>query len=421
MNTCSFPRSNLDVSAAEFVPFEKLQQKDSKHASIRQLKEIIEPVFQGNSSFSEQVLQIKQITLAKNVNAPRLIGEVLGDLITVTPERSSVGFRFVKKLLAVLPVPDGQELQAALIASVDKFTNAVISDTSVNNLFTRFIQSETQEQSSVVCEGDGGQPDELTDKSTDRVFGVLRLLNLLITRLNMADTPDECICIPPTQPCIDLCLLVDTACRLQLTYANSNLSMVSESPSLAVDLFTQKNWLALLYQLFDTFSQSLLTHLNSRTLDGSWNNACSLKERANTSSEKSVAIGDDDVIKSLLTHLNSRTLDGSWNNACSLKERANTSSEKSVAIGDELEHGAYLSSLLSNVLTCMRELLLAVQLPLKLLRSTVLDVLLCANQLATLSTSYEAALEPSLHESDDDEVNECYRQFLEQTNQIPKR
>ncbi|KAF7256649.1 hypothetical protein EG68_06085 [Paragonimus skrjabini miyazakii] len=385
MNTCSFPRSNLDVSAAEFVPFEKLQQKDSKHASIQQLKGIIEPVFQGNSSFSDHILQIKQIALAKNVNASRLIGEVLGDLITVTPERSSVGFRFVKKLLTVLPVPDGQELQAGLIASVDEFTNSLISDTSVNNLFTQFIRSSTQEQSSVVCEGDGDQPDELTDKSTDRVFGVLRLLNLLITRLNMADTPDECLCIPPTQPCIDLCLLVDTACRLQLTYANSNLAMISESPSLAVDLFTQKDWLALLYQLFDTFSQSL------------------------------------PFFNCLLTNLNSRTLNGSWNNAGSLEERANTSSGKSVAIEDEFEHGAYLSSLLSNVLTCMRELLLAVQLPLKLLRSTVLDVLLCANQLATLSTSYEAALEPSLHESDDDEVNECYRQFLEQTNQIPKR
>ncbi|KAF5400736.1 hypothetical protein PHET_05804 [Paragonimus heterotremus] len=385
MNTCSFPRSNLDVSAAEFVPFEKLQRKDSKHASIQQLKEIIEPVFQGNSSFNDHILQIKQIALAKNVNASRLVGEVLGDLITVTPERSSVGFRFVKKLLTALPVPDGQELQAGLIASVDGFTNALISDTSLNHLFTQFIRSDTQEQFSVVCEGDGDQPDELIGKSTDRVFGVLRLLNLLITRLNMADTPDECICIPPTQPCIDLCLLVDTACRLQLTYANSNFAMISESPSLAVDLFTQKNWLALLYQLFDTFSQSL------------------------------------PFFNCLLTNLNSRTLDGSWNNAGSLEERANTSSGKSVAIEDEFEHGAYLSSLLSNVLTCMRELLLAVQLPLKLLRSTVLDVLLCANQLATLSTSYEAALEPSLHESDDDEVNECYRQFLEQTNQIPKR
>ncbi|KAF8564761.1 hypothetical protein P879_08382 [Paragonimus westermani] len=378
MNTCSFPRSNLDVSAAEFVPFEKLQQKDNKQASIRQLKEIIEPVFQGNNSSSEHILQIKQIALAKNVNAPRLIGEVLGDLVTVTPARSSIGFRFVKKLLAVLSVPDGQELQAGLIGSVDGFTNTLISDTSVNHLFTRFIRSETQEQSSVVCEGDGDLPDELTGESTDRVFGVLRLLNLLITRLNMTDTPDEIICIPPTQPCIDLCLLVDAACRLQLTYASPNLSMVSESPSLAVDLFAQKNWLALLYQLFDTFSQCL------------------------------------PFFNCLLTHLNSRTLDGSWSNAGSLEERANTSSDNA------FEHGAYLSSLLSNILTCMRELLLAVQLPLKLLRSTVLDVLLYANQLATLSTSYDAALEPSVHESDDDEVNECYKQFLEQTNQIPQ-
>ncbi|KAA3673723.1 uncharacterized protein DEA37_0007679 [Paragonimus westermani] len=394
MNTCSFPRSNLDVSAAEFVPSEKLQQKDNKQASIRQLKEIIEPVFQGNNSSSEHILQvriplkfhalIKQIALAKNVNAPRLIGEVLGDLVTVTPARSSIGFRFVKKLLAVLSVPDGQELQAGLIGSVDGITNTLIFDTSVNHLFTQFIRSETQEQSSVVCEGDGDLPDELTGESTDRVFGVLRLLNLLITRLNMADTPDEIICIPPTQPCIDLCLLVNAACRLQLTYASSNLSMVPESPSLAVDLFAQKNWLALLYQLFDTFSQCL------------------------------------PFFNCLLTHLNSCTLDGSWSNAGSLEERANTSSEKSVAMDNAFEHGAYLSSLLSNILTCMRELLLAVQLPLKLLRSTVLDVLLYANQLATLSTSYDAALEPSVHESDDDEVNECYRQFLEQTNQIPQ-
>ncbi|KAF8571874.1 hypothetical protein P879_00020 [Paragonimus westermani] len=119
MNTCSFPRSNLDVSAPEFVPFEKPQQKDSKQATIRQLKEMIEPVFQGNNSSSEHIFQIKPIALAKNVNAPRLIGEVLGDLVTVTPARSSVGFRFVTKLLAVLSVTDGQELQAGLIGSVD--------------------------------------------------------------------------------------------------------------------------------------------------------------------------------------------------------------------------------------------------------------------------------------------------------------
>ncbi|KAA3677816.1 V-type H+-transporting ATPase subunit F, partial [Paragonimus westermani] len=93
MNTCSFPRSNLDVSAAEFVPSEKLQQKDNKQASIRQLKEIIEPVFQGNNSSSEHILQFSD-RMGKPFEVPEYRGLLRLDNVLCPP-----GFTILSQLL----------------------------------------------------------------------------------------------------------------------------------------------------------------------------------------------------------------------------------------------------------------------------------------------------------------------------------
>ncbi|CAH8615073.1 unnamed protein product [Dicrocoelium dendriticum] len=375
MTSFASPNSSLDGSAAEFVPCEELRQELNRRTAISAIREMLEPIFDKRGvHFRNQLDQLKKVASNKSVNASHLIGDILGDVATLDPNRAPTGFRFFKQLRTALSVSDGCELEAGLTGRMHELTKELISGNSLQQLLLQSIRPDTA--SSVPCEEAGGdKPDQSVPQCTSRLFGVLMMLNLLITRLNLSDSPDECVCVPPALPCVDLCRLVEATCHLQLTYHRASFS---DDPSFSETvLFDQKTWASFVYHACDSFSQCLL------------------------------------FINCLLAQANSHITNGSWSNGTHVLNHTHEGESNSGHFGTY----ATVSSLMSAVLTQMRELLLDERLPSKLMRTTVLDLLLTSDQL-TNYPALPAELESGSNESVGDDVYECYQHFLEETNQV---
>ncbi|OON21399.1 hypothetical protein X801_02708 [Opisthorchis viverrini] len=381
MNSGGPAQATLDGSAAEFVPSEELQQQINKRAAFLQVSKMIEPVFlEKGKNFHSQLSQIRGLLSSTTVNAPYLVGEVIGSLTTSSPEHAPVGFRFFKELRSVISDHAGHELEAGLFKSVHETTRAMLTNNAFQQMITKCATVTSAPAVSSVCDEAGDLPKQTDDITiTNRAFGLTTFLNLLITRLNLPESPEACVCTPPILPCVDLCQLVELACHVQAGHPrapSADEPVISE-----LDIFNLRNWTGLFHQLCDSFYQSMMFF------------NCALME------------------------LNSRISDGTWNHSGSLGDQHS----KPGQVENGFEHGAQLSCLLTELLLRMRSLLLDEQIPLKVTRSTILDILLCANQLTALSfTNWPEAssVELGFSESEGDEVYESYQRFLEETKQI---
>ncbi|TPP63575.1 hypothetical protein FGIG_11808 [Fasciola gigantica] len=390
--------SNLDSSAAEFVPDKELLLKIAKREGLAKTKEFIDPLFSGERSFRHVTeLLLKMATLESDVNPPEIVGYALGQATLESSERVTFGFRIFKELRAQLPTASGQDLECGLFTAVHEATQAAVDENLLKDLQSR-TNSYSKTTAIEQLEEAGDVPIQISDSHTDRVLTLLKYLNLLITRLNLVDSSDECTCVPPAQPCVDLCQIVEKVCRMQLTYVKipsaQYLHDSEPSSDVAFDpaVLMRHDWVGLLYLAVDSFSQSLsffscfLTSLNQRVLSGAWYRTGSLDERA--------------------------------------KIRGNASA---LEMDNGFEYGPHLSSLMNRTLTCMRELLVEERVPLKMIRSAILDTLMTASEMAAVNNitpwsaeSYELpVIDSGSTESEGDDVYECFQKFLLETDQVP--
>ncbi|CAL8095467.1 unnamed protein product [Calicophoron daubneyi] len=411
MSTCSLPKSNLDASCPEYIPERELRSQLRGECHDR-LEKIIEPIFCGDGKVFRAQLEKAALYLfgfksqANKASllatfAPCFMGEIIAELSVSSTERSTVGFRFFRELRALLPVKAGQELENGFISHLHRQTESFLCDAALKQIMLHSKRSGTPTSSPSPCEEAGDIPNKIPSVPIEGVFSLTSLLNLLITRLNLPDTPDITVCVPPAKPCLDLCKFVDAACRIQATCDRDRSSAMLDNRSHPegrdeisdMKALMQKDWHSLLYQLLDSFSQCL------------------------------------GFFSSLFASLNLRVLSGAWHRSASIEDRTNVQSASPNYGDNDFDIGSSLPALLNSALTCMRELLLDECLPHKLLRSTVLDILMYATELAAISNvtyptwnepiEEEAGVDGGSVESENDEVYESFEKFLKETNQLP--
>ncbi|VDP95698.1 unnamed protein product [Echinostoma caproni] len=334
--------------------------------------------------------------MENEVDPPQVIGYALGQATLESSARCTLGFRLFKELRARLPIASGQGLECGMTTAVHEETQSLI-DGGILKELQHEANSGFRDMSKSQCEEAGDIPSQTKSSHSDRPFTLMKFLNLLITRLNLLDSSDESTCIPPAQPCIDLCQIVLTVCRMQLNFMESSHYGLGSSPNDAAfdsSVLVRRDWIGLLYMVIDSFSQGLC------------------------------------FFNCFLTSLNQRVLNGAWHRTGSLEDRAKIHGDTLISdLDNGFDCGSYLSSLMNNVLTCMRELLLEGKVPLKMIRSAILDTLMIASELAAVSNityptwpaeTYELPVtESGSTESDGDEVYECYQKFLLETHQVP--
>lgn len=348
MSDCKPVSSKLDQNAKEFVPLAVIKER-----TLSEMRTIVEDIF--NLPLGEvqaQIRKIKAIAELDLAHASHLVGEILAQLTTTNVRRVSLGFRCFKDVRAYLPDTKGNDLEAGVLESVKLMTQEVLSGSTLKSLM---LSSENGlSDSTTSCrlnvESSDVQPEPM-DFPTDHLFGLVVFLRYLITNLNSSDDCESYVCIPPIEPCIDFCLLVDAVCELQLHFVRVKNSEVNETGLSLLDascaLLSETSWHSLLYQLFDGFSHGLM------------------------------------YFNSALASVNVRVLNGAWQRTCSLDDRENDSYQPST----DCTSASYLSMLINRCLTGMRTLLVEEQLPTRILRSTVLDLLMYASEMAAIQNT----------------------------------
>lgn len=334
-------------------------------------------------------------TLESDVNPPKIVGYSLGQAALESTDRCTLGFRVFKEMRAQLPTPTGQELECGVFTAVHEATQANADENAVKRLqCSTYSCAETPP--TMQCNEAGDISVQTNSSYADRIFILLQYLNLLITRLNLVDSSEECTCIPPAQPCIDLCRIVETVCRIQLTcveippaqyFRDAKPSDVPFDPSVLM----RRDWIGLLYMAVDSFFQCF------------------------------------SFFNCFLTSVNQRVISGAWHRTGSLDERAKVHGDTSSSdLENGFDYGSLLSALVNRILTCMRELLVDERVPLKMVRSAILDTLMIASEMTAVNNitpwsveSYDLPIVDSgSTESEGDDVYECYQKFLIETQQL---
>ncbi|CAH8487878.1 unnamed protein product [Schistosoma turkestanicum] len=395
MSNCEPVSSKLDQNAEEFVPIAEIQQK-----TLSNIKNIVEDVFNlPTGQVQAHIKRIKAIADLDSASASRLVGESLAQSTTKNIKRVSLGFRCLKDVRAYLPDTKGNDLEAAVLQSVKLMTQEVLSGNTLKLLMsnTQNVLYDPSTSHTMSTELNDIQK-EPVDPSVDHLFGLVVFLRYLITSLNASDDCESYVCIPPIEPCVDFCLLVDAVCELQLHSNKVRNSEVNETDLSSLEIScAETSWNSLMYQLFDGFSQGLM------------------------------------YFNSALVSVNVRVLDGSWQRACSLDDRVNDSYKPSA----NYTSASYLSMLINKCLTGMRALIVEEQLPTKILRSTVLDLLMYASEMAALQNTscqnwtesnqmYEESgskldlSNESLEELDEEQAAD-FEDFLIESGQLPSK
>ncbi|CAH8502248.1 unnamed protein product [Heterobilharzia americana] len=347
MTDCKPVTSNLDRNAKEFVPLADLREK-----TLSEIKATVEAIFDTRSANAQENLKkVKAVAELSSPTAALLVGEFLAQLTTSNVNRVGVGFRCLKDVRAHLPVAKGNEVESAVFERVKTMTQEVISSNALKSLMcdSQKLSCGSSTSGLEMHVGSENIPDEKS--SVEHVFALVTFLRFLITNLNTTEDCEAYVCAPPIQPCIDFCSLVDTVCDLQLHSERIRNPVESNETSMSLldtscALLSESNWNSLLYHLFDGFSQGLI-HFSS-----------------------------------VLTSVNVRVLDGSWQRTCSVDDR-----DINCGISQDYAPASYLSMLINKCLTSMRALLIEEQLPMKILRSTALDLLMYASEMAALQNA----------------------------------
>lgn len=340
------------------------------------------------------------------MNGARLFGEAIGEISSATPERAGQGFRFFKKLLDSLSKQDRFEAEYGLTSYLHELTMYFTTDPMLQSII-----GVTAEPAEAVgerdCEESGDAPSQSLlmqqhpSAELPRLFGLFSLLNLSFMRVSEASHG--------TLLCIDLCVLAGAVAKTQLYYAvlpsSSNAALIPnpvlEGPvtgDMVVHLFTNKDWLSLMYQVFELFTQNInhfvrqLSNLNSSLISRAW----------------SIQSSPDNRISLC------RSIDFGY-----------------ISSDDVENFGCYLSYAIESVLTLWRQLLEVDSrlLPCAALRSVVLEGLMTAAQAIVKSSAPKESAVPRNHHvdagyangsdlSEEDEIDEHFHQFLLETNQI---
>ncbi|CAH8522361.1 uncharacterized protein DC041_0010274 [Schistosoma bovis] len=348
MSDCKPVSSKLDQNAKEFVPMADLKQR-----TLSEIKTVVEDVF--NVPLGEVQAHMKKIKAIAELDSPQashLVGEILAELTTKNVKRVSLGFRCFKDVRAYLPDTKGNGLEAGVLKSVKLMTQEVLSGSILKSLMlsSENVLSDSTTSCRMSVESSDVQKEPM-DLPIDHLFGLVVFLRYLITNLNASDDCESYVCIPPIEPCIDFCLLVNAVCELQLHFVRVGNSEVNETGLSLLDascaLLSETSWDSLLYQLFDGFSHGLM------------------------------------YFNSALASVNVRVLNGAWQRTCSLDDRENDPYQSST----DCTSASYLSMLINKCLSGMRTLLVEEQLPTKILRSTVLDLLMYASEMAAIQNT----------------------------------
>nr|CAH8840637.1 unnamed protein product [Trichobilharzia regenti] len=341
--------SKLDHNAEEFVPLADLQEK-----TYSEIRITVESVFDADFSSSQASLKkVRAVAELNSAKASRLVGEILAELTTLNVKRVGVGCRCLKDVRAHLPVTKGNEVEAAVFNRVKSMTQEVISSNILKSfmLSSQKSISNSSRSDSEICVESGDVPKEPENSSIEHIFALVTFLRYLITNLNTLDDCEGYVSAPPIQPCIDFCLLLNTVCELQLHSERTKSSEPKNEASLSLTdttcaLLSESSWNSLMYNLFDGFSQGLM-HFNL-----------------------------------ILTSTNVRVLDGTWQRTCSIDERENDFENN-----QDFTSASHLSMLINKCLTSLRALLVEEQLPMRILRSTVLDLLMYASEMAAVQNA----------------------------------
>ncbi|KAK4469455.1 hypothetical protein MN116_007006 [Schistosoma mekongi] len=347
--------SNLDQNAKEFIPLADLKQK-----TLSEIRIIVEGFFTAPlESVHENISKIKAVA-ELDVTVASLVGKFLTQFTTQNVKRVSSGFRCLKDVRAYLPDAKGKAMETCVFDSAKLMTQEILSGNILKSLMCNsedvLCDPSTFSRMSVGSSDISKEPEST---SIDHVFGLVVFLKYLITSLNASDDCESYVCIPPIQPCIDFCLLVDTVCELQLHSNKVKNSETNETDLSLLDtsciFLSETSWNSLMYQLFDGFSQGIM------------------------------------YFNSALTSANVKPLDGVWQRTCSLDDQGNNFSQPST----NCTPASYLSMLINKCLTQMRTLLIEEKLPTRILRSTVLDVLMYASEMAALQNTCQNWTESS--------------------------
>lgn len=381
--------SKLNAKAEEYFPISELKEK-----ALAELRGAIEEALNRSSKFSEQTYKLKLFAEVNQLNSASLVGEVLAQSSVATPKRVTIGFRYFKEVRAKLSVTLGNNFESGVFSALREMVRKIISD----SLIDKFYESSWTHKSKL-CIATGDVPKRLDAKSVDNIFAIIAFLRLIITNLN-TDSNSGYVCVPPLQPSEDFCILIENICRIHCLKSHINIPCEDENPmsTLAesmMELSLQQTWWGLLYSAFEGFHQGLV------------------------------------YVNALLTQMNLGALQGTWQRTGSADEQIELISEGQVATDG---FSSILSTSVNRTLTYMRQLLVRSQLPMRLLRSTLLDVLLCASELACLQASSYRAVDPyNISEYDfgldinlsneslndfDDEKSADYQQFLRESGQL---
>ncbi|VDL95304.1 unnamed protein product [Schistocephalus solidus] len=150
-------------------------------------------------------------------DAPQLVGACVAQMSMIKSGNAALGFRVMRRLQKDLPPELFASFEESVLAEIHNLTLSQVSGGYLKKM------AETKSAS---CVESGDVP--ITDGAPVLLIEVLHLIMSCITELYKTDSDQ--ICVPPSMPVLDLCLLADAVFKVQAEFSNK-LQVVPESNS----------------------------------------------------------------------------------------------------------------------------------------------------------------------------------------------